>query len=520
MAIITGTNFNDNNTVNGVPLFFRPALIGTINDDIINGLAGDDWIVGGFGFDTMDGGDGIDTLDNRFFNNAYRLNMVTGATNLLGETAINFEHVFTGSGDDVIIGTADDNYIDTGAGDDTVNAGAGADTIVGREGNDSLNGEAGDDTILGGTGNDNLDGGAGTDSIFGGLGDDTLSQNFGGPNELLDGGAGTDTADWSYSTADWTISLVTNTADIGAITFANLVSIENVIGAGGNDTITGNNLDNVLAGGAGNDDINGGAGNDVLLGGVGDDNLDGGAGTDSIFGGLGDDTLSQNFGGPNELLDGGAGTDTADWSYSTADWTISLVTNTADIGAITFANLVSIENVVGAAGNDDIMGNNLDNALNGGAGDDRIDGAEGDDTLLGSSGNDLLTGGLGDNYLNGTDYLSQGTGERDRLRSDRMSNQDIFVLGERQDGFGRVFYNDQGNLDYAVIENFDLYNFAGDISDRIQLVGSSGPYSITNVNVGGVTGAGIRRSGDLIGIVEGINAFNLNLSDSTQFTYV
>ena len=31
MAIINGTNFNDNNTVNGVPFVFRPALSGVVD---------------------------------------------------------------------------------------------------------------------------------------------------------------------------------------------------------------------------------------------------------------------------------------------------------------------------------------------------------------------------------------------------------------------------------------------------------------------------------------------------------
>lgn len=75
------------------------------------------------------------------------------------------------------------------------------------------------------------------------------------------------------------------------------VLIENAVGGGGDDSITGNFGDNTLRGGDGNDTIRGGTGRDSLLGGNGFDILDGGgAGT------LGPDGV--------DLLTGGAGRDT------------------------------------------------------------------------------------------------------------------------------------------------------------------------------------------------------------------
>ncbi|WP_292783534.1 M10 family metallopeptidase C-terminal domain-containing protein [Nostoc sp. NMS9] len=50
-----------------------------------------------------------------------------------------------------------------------------------------------------------------------------------------------------------------------------LVSIENLIGTAGNDTIVGNDTNNVLDGGAGSDTLVGGYGTDVLTGGAGAD---------------------------------------------------------------------------------------------------------------------------------------------------------------------------------------------------------------------------------------------------------
>jgi Ca2+-binding RTX toxin-like protein len=58
--------------------------------------------------------------------------------------------------------------------------------------------------------------------------------------------------------------------------------IENITGGGGNDTISGDDLANILKGGAGNDIITAGDGNDEILGGLGNDRIDGGAGNDII----------------------------------------------------------------------------------------------------------------------------------------------------------------------------------------------------------------------------------------------
>jgi methionine-rich copper-binding protein CopC len=57
--------------------------------------------------------------------------------------------------------------------------------------------------------------------------------------------------------------------------------IENAIGGGGDDSVTGNAMANRLEGGAGNDTLAGGLGNDLLIGGTG---------SDTLYGGLGDDT--------------------------------------------------------------------------------------------------------------------------------------------------------------------------------------------------------------------------------------
>jgi Ca2+-binding RTX toxin-like protein len=149
-----------------------------------------------------------------------------------------------------VIGTANSDAI---AGDDANNS------LVGGSGNDTLNGGGGDDALSGGDGDDFLDGGFGFDTINGGMGNDTTSYAFyAGP-------------------------IVANLA-AGVVSFPgnslltdSLISIENLIGTNGNDSITGNGDANSLSGALGND---------TIIGGIGNDALDGGAGNDTIIGDL------------------------------------------------------------------------------------------------------------------------------------------------------------------------------------------------------------------------------------------
>jgi Ca2+-binding RTX toxin-like protein len=67
--------------------------------------------------------------------------------------------------------------------------------------------------------------------------------------------------------------------------------IENGFGGGGNDTIKGNTVSNLLRGNGGNDNITGDLGQDTLEGGAGNDTLDGGADDDTLIGNDGDDSL-------------------------------------------------------------------------------------------------------------------------------------------------------------------------------------------------------------------------------------
>ena len=119
-------------------------------------------------------------------------------------------------------------------------------------------------------------------------------------------GAGTDTIDLSGWSSNSVLNLTAGSYSsvngmIKNLAIAYNVDIENGFGGSGNDTITGNDIANILRGNGGNDTINGAGGNDTL---------DGGTGVDVLIGGAGDDTIYFDALDNLPLLDGGVGFDT------------------------------------------------------------------------------------------------------------------------------------------------------------------------------------------------------------------
>jgi Ca2+-binding RTX toxin-like protein len=87
--------------------------------------------------------------------------------------------VFTGAGNDVILGATGRDILRGGAGRDRVLGNGGSDDIRGNAGNDRIVGGAGDDFLSGGSGNDTLLGGPGREVLLGGRG--TADRCVGGP---------------------------------------------------------------------------------------------------------------------------------------------------------------------------------------------------------------------------------------------------------------------------------------------------------------------------------------------------
>ena len=104
------------------------------------------------------------------------------------------------------------------------------------------------------------------------------------------------------------------------------------------------------------------------------------------------------------------GVDTLDFSMFSSAVVIDLNSqSTQTIGTsglleLTYAGQ-EIENVTGTLFTDVIVGNHLDNNLNGGSGDDFIYGLAGNDTLVGRGGVDRIFGGLGDDVLIGDNFV-------------------------------------------------------------------------------------------------------------------
>lgn len=232
-----------------------------------------------------------------------------------------------------------------------------------------------------------------SDTLSGLDGDDTLEGDIG--NDVLDGGAGSDTASYDLYVGPVTVSLALQggAQDTQGAGLDTLISIENLIGSQFADNLTGDATANRIAGGDGDDELLGGAGDDTLLGDAGADRLFGDSGRDTLEGGLGDD-----------LLDGGSGTDTANYANASAGIELNIQRSSAqDTKGAGFDTLVDIENVIGSAYDDRIIGSDKANRIDLGAGSDFANGRGGTDRLYGEAGDDVLRGHDGDDRLFGGD---------------------------------------------------------------------------------------------------------------------
>lgn len=271
----------------------------------------------------------------------------------------------------------------------------GNNKIVGSFLRDRLNGLGGDDHLIGGGGGDTLDGGPGSDWVDYAEGGNVIGTFFG------------------LTAVD--VDLTRTTQRGGDAEGDEYISIENVAGSAKGDAIRGNAQANILYGNGGSDLLEGREGNDILIGdNVIDSNLPqnildqipgivqwvldpndsadvllGGAGADQLFGGIGDDLLEGGSEGDN--LFGDSGNDTASYSGSSAGVSVSLVTGLGSGGDATDDVLVSIENLIGSAFNDTLIGTNIANEIHAGGGDDFVDGGAGADVLDGGSGVDTIT---------------------------------------------------------------------------------------------------------------------------------
>ncbi len=331
----------------------------------------------------------------------------------------------------------------------TLTSGSGDDSLQGTANNDVLRGGGGADIFYTSQGQDVLEGGAGNDDFYGV-----------GTGGIADGGADIDRIrlDASASVAPVVFDLAVYGTETGA-TFggATIRNFETFIATGGSgdDTFNYNRLlgENSFIGGGGNDRANFDLAttsdelylsssflslnnwNRVTLESVEVVWLNSGSGHDNVnatqtrvffYGNGGDDEVIT--GAFNDTLEGGDG-----WDYFQAGG-----------GADTLR---------GGEGNDGLYGENGIDLLEGGAGDDILDGGAGADTMIGGDGDDqLVSNGVG------ADHIDGGAGN-DFVFIDRVGSNVSFTL-RTSEVLSSVTLADGTFL--SGFEGFAFYGGAGD----------------------------------------------------------
>jgi Ca2+-binding RTX toxin-like protein len=337
--------------------------------------------------------------------------------------------------------------------------------------------------------------------------------------------------------------------------------IENAIGGSGNDTLIGNQVDNILNGGAGADYMTGGLGNDsYVVDNVGDVIVENaGEGTDTVYSNLATYTLGTNLENlvlydtgningtgnsvnnaitgntGNNILDGGLGADTLIGGAGNDTY---VVDNVGDVvvektgegidtvqSSITYTLGANVENLT-LTGTDSLtgIGNELNNVITGNSGNDILSGGLGADTLIGGLGNDSYV-------VDSSDVIVENVGEG----TDTVySNLVTYTLGTNLENL--VLYdtgniNGTGNSDNNVITgntgNNILTGGAGD--DTLDgglgsdtLIGGVGNdvYVVDNISdvVVENAGEGIDTVQSSITYTLGANVENLTLTGTGNLT--
>jgi ELWxxDGT repeat protein len=257
-------------------------LNGGAGNDNLNGENGNDTLVSGAGDDNINGGAGINTfleigdvnftatdgtltgLGTDTFTNIQTVQLLGGSSdNTINAATLTTRALLYGrDGNDILTGGTANDVLYGENGDDTLTGGDGYDILIGGEGNDTFLGGAGNDYLNGGAGNDILTGENGNDTLIGGDGNDIyvidadVHTGTDTINETTTGGV--DTLDFRTSSIAVNVNLsLTTTQTVTVAANVKLVipviSLENVYGGTGNDTLSGNSLNNTFVGGAGDD---------------------------------------------------------------------------------------------------------------------------------------------------------------------------------------------------------------------------------------------------------------------------
>ncbi len=475
----------------------------------------------------------------------------SGAALWFGDGGNNELHLVDESGE--VHGLAGDDYLKAahhwGA---TLHGGVGDDLIIGSRENDTLYGGEGDDTIINASGHDEIFGGPGSDTFHDSRNADTYYFNIGDGSDtyLPDSGSragnSEDRAKFGEGITIGSLVFEREANDL-VITYGgpqdqvrfvdwcssstnafakfmffdgselnrdevNALTEQNYYGDEFDNELIGGYVSESIYGFAGDDSLNGSYGDDQLFGGDGNDVLNGGPGFDELTGGKGNDVLSAsgddgrlyiNRGDGHDSVEGfrgelvfGEGVDSSELESQKDGRALILSLNggsqsirwenwmaSASYGpsVIQFADGTSLSSdfftqqhttVNGTEENDVLYGSYLDDVVAGGAGDDVISGIRGNDVLMGGAGDDSIHAGLGFSRLEG------GIGN-DTLQNGLINyggDGDDYIIGANREGVeitggrGNDVLNGQAYSDvyyFALGDGYDEINDAGGAGDKL-----------------------------------------------------
>lgn len=188
-----------------------------------------------------------------------------------------------------------------------------------------------------------------------------------------------------------------------------------------------------------------------------------------------------------------------------------------------------IENAVGGAGNDILLGNLADNRLAGNAGNDLLSGLEGSDILVGGTGDDTLLGGTGNDTLDGGDgfdtfTFAKGDGN-DAIVGFSFFEDILDIDGTIFNPFTNLFGIDftmvgfdtlityGGGLDSVTLLGFDISTWA-EPEPVVTIDGTAGN-DVINVNYVDPDGDGLSDDGQIILAGDGNDRVEDGVGDDT-----
>ncbi len=494
-------------------------------NDVIGVSGGGNVVIGGFGNDQITLGGGGNTVlgDNgsAVFTAGSLSYITTSDQTLGGEDTI----TVNGTGGNVIFGGSDADAITVNGsgsnivfgdnGDASFTAGVLTKIETIGETAAAMGGASSVELATGGTiygGDDTIKVGDGNNVIVGGLGADTITAGNG--NSIVLGDSGTAIFDPNSG------NLVTIYSTYGGAPFGGSMDT----GTSGNDAITVGNGNNVVLGGAGSDTIVIGAGSDVVLGDDGQINYTNGALTsvisiDGVLGYGGNNSIS----GPavnGVMTPGGSGDSTIIGGIGADSILIGGNNNIiiGDDGSVTYAAsgpaITATTTDAGYGGNDTIAATGNGNVIFGGAGSDVITlltvagAAPNGNVIVGDDGvanftNAILTQIVTTNATidGGTDVITAGDGNNIVIGG---SGADQIALGNGSN----IVFGDNAEIDFSsngVLTTIKTINPGIGGADTIVLGTVNTSTSGQNIVMGGAANDSITINGNGANIAVGDN---------------